>query len=151
MTDFAATVDAVLGDTRGWTAGGQYRLQQVPADAPAEFTVYLATRQTSATMCLAGGLHTDGYTSSRTPGRVILNLDRWFDSVPDYGAPLAVYRQYMINHEAGHQFGHGHELCPGSGRPAPVMEQQTLGLHGCTANPWPYLGGERYVGPPGEY
>jgi len=151
VTDFAATVDAVLGDTRGWTAGGQYRLQQVPANAPAEFTVYLATRQTSATMCLAGGLHTDGYTSCRTPGRVILNLDRWFDSVPDYGAPLAVYRQYMINHEAGHQFGHGHELCPGSGRPAPVMEQQTLGLHGCTANPWPYLGGERYVGPPGEY
>ncbi len=154
LAAFAAKVDAVLGDPRGWTAGGQFRLQQVPGNAPAQFTVYLATRQTTTTMCLAGGLHTNGYTSCQTPAHVIINLDRWFDAVPEYvraGVPLDVYREYVINHEIGHQLGHGHELCPGPGRPAPVMEQQTLGLHGCTANAWPYLGGERYVGPPGQY
>ena len=152
--EFAAKVQAVLGDPRSWTASGSLRLQEVPGNAPADFTIYLATRATSTRMCGAGGLDTDGYTSCRVPGRVIINLDRWEYSVPDYlraGVPLEEYRSYVINHETGHQLGHGHELCPGAGRPAPVMEQQTLGLHGCTANPWPYLNGHRYAGPPGQY
>jgi hypothetical protein len=151
---FAAKVDQVLGDPRSWIASGQDRLQRVPANSAAEFTIYLATRATSTAMCAAGGVDTDGYTSCRTPGHVIINLDRWLSAVPEYranGVPLDTYRSYVLNHETGHQLGHGHELCPGVGRPAPVMEQQTLGLHGCTANPWPYLDGRRYAGPPGAY
>jgi hypothetical protein len=151
---FARKVDETLGDPRSWIAGRAFRLQRVPEGAGYDFTIYLATERTSTRMCAAGYTDTDGYTSCRTTGKVIINLNRWYLSVPDYtkaGVPLDTYRTYVINHESGHEFGHAHELCPGNGRPAPVMEQQTLGLHGCTANPWPYLNGKRYAGPPGHY
>jgi hypothetical protein len=151
---FAAEIDAVLGDPRGWIAGG-IRFQRVPEAARADFTIQLATARTTRAMCAAGGVGgTMGYTSCRYGSHVVLNLDRWLTSVPQYGAAgrsLTTYRIYMINHEVGHELGHGHELCPGRGRPAPVMEQQTLGLHGCAPNPWPYLNGSRYTGPPGSY
>ncbi|MEU4789042.1 DUF3152 domain-containing protein [Micromonospora tulbaghiae] len=145
---FAATVDAVLGDPRSWIASGDLRVQRVPEAAAADFTVYLATPVTSERMCAEGGLRTDRYTSCRLPGRVVLNLARWMTAVPDYGAPLEVYRTYVINHEVGHEFGELHEACPEPGAPAPVMQQQTYGLDGCLPNAWPYVGGMRYSGEP---
>ncbi|MEU4222323.1 DUF3152 domain-containing protein [Actinoplanes sp. NPDC026623] len=148
--DFAGEVDRILGDPRSWTAGRQFRLQRVPGPADAEFTIFLASAGTSERMCARGGLHTRGFTSCRLPGQVIINHDRWQGSVPDYGAPLGTYRAYAINHEVGHQLGHGHEACAGRGEPAPVMMQQTYGLKGCVANSWPYLDGRRYAGNPVE-
>jgi Protein of unknown function (DUF3152) len=151
----AAKIDQTLGDPRSWIAGGKVRFQRVPATAPATFTIYLATAQTTRSMCNSGGVTgTGGYTSCRYTGHVVLNLDRWYLSIPHYanaGVGLDVYRTYMINHEVGHQVGNGHERCPGAGMPAPVMEQQTLGLHGCTPNPWPYVDGRLYRGPAGHY
>jgi uncharacterized protein DUF3152 len=146
--DFADEIDSVLGDPRSWITGRQERLQRVPRELAAQFTVYLASARTSERMCGAGGLATKGYTSCRLPGQVILNGDRWQNAVPRYGAPLATYRAYAINHEVGHELGHSHEACPGKDRPAPVMQQQTYGLNGCVANAWPYLDGRRYSGPP---
>ncbi|RGC70826.1 hypothetical protein C5N14_01655 [Micromonospora sp. MW-13] len=143
---FAATVDEVLGDPRSWIASGELRVQRVAAAADADFTVYLATPVTSERLCALGGLSTERYTSCRLPGQVIINLARWMTAVPDYGAPLDVYRTYVVNHEVGHEFGELHEACPGPGEPAPVMQQQTYGLDGCLANPWPYLDGARYAG-----
>ncbi|RKN26897.1 DUF3152 domain-containing protein [Micromonospora musae] len=143
---FAASVDETLADPRSWIASGELRVQRVAEAAEADFTVYLATPVTSERMCAEGGLSTEGYTSCRLPGQVIINLARWMEAVPDYGAPLSVYRTYVINHEVGHEFGEGHEACPAPGSPAPVMQQQTYGLEGCLANAWPYLDGRRYAG-----
>jgi hypothetical protein len=145
--EFAASVDAVLGDPRSWIASGTLRLQRVPMRAGADFTIFLATPGTSERMCRHGGLDTGGFTSCRLSGKVIINVARWLRAVPGYRAPLAVYRAYAINHEVGHQLGHRHEACPGRGRLAPVMQQQTFGLRGCLAYAWPYLDGRRYAGP----
>ncbi|MEU4781305.1 DUF3152 domain-containing protein [Micromonospora sp. NPDC023633] len=143
---FAATVDEVLADPRGWIASAELRMRRVPEAADADFTVYLATPGTSERMCAQGGLSTEGYTSCRLPGQVIINLARWLEAVPDYGAPLEIYRAYVVNHEVGHELGEEHQACPGPGEPAPVMQQQTYGLDGCAANAWPYVDGSRYDG-----
>jgi len=145
---FAQVVERILGDRRSWIAARQFRLRRVPQPAASEFTIYLASAHSSEKMCGRGGLETDGFTSCRLPGRVIINVDRWEDAVPDYDAPLDTYRAYAINHEVGHQLGHGHEACPGKGQPAPVMMQQTYGLKGCLPYSWPYLDGKRYSGAP---
>lgn len=145
---FATVVQRTLEDPRGWSAGGNRQLRRVGPGGRYDFTVYLVTPGTRDTLCQDDP---DGYTSCRNGDRVVLNVARWAKGVPRYGAPLAVYRQYMVNHEVGHRLGQGHERCPGAGEPAPVMQQQTLGLHGCAPNPWPYPDGERYAGRSGTY
>ena len=151
---FAAQVQATLGDPRSWAGGGVVRLQMVAGADPADFTVFLATRDTAGEMCLRGGtnIRISGvpYTSCRATGRVIINLDRWRLSAKPYlyaKVPLAVYRQYVINHEVGHELGHRHEGCPRAGGPAPVMVQQTLAARGCVPNAWPRRGNRFLTGP----
>jgi hypothetical protein len=154
LADFVATVDTVLGDPRSWTAGRQLRLRRVPAGAPHDFTIYLATAGTAERICARGGVNIriggEPFTSCRAGPHVVINLARWRLSAPPYverKVPLNNYRQYVINHEVGHALGYGHVRCPGAGRPAPVMMKQTLGLGGCRPNPWPYVSGRRYSGP----
>jgi hypothetical protein len=77
----------------------------------------------------------------------MINLDRWTRAVPGYRGDVGLYRQYVINHEVGHQLGYRHQACPRKGALAPVMQQQTLGLNGCRANGSPYIGGKLVTGP----
>lgn len=153
-TEFAALVDATLGNELSWAGAGNIRLQRVSGNEAASFTVYLATRDTAGRMCLTGGVDVrvggKPYTSCRTTGRAIINLDRWRLSSDPYleaKVPLATYRQYVINHEVGHELGHSHEGCPEQGGPAPVMVQQTLTLRGCVPYAWPRRDGKLFSGP----
>jgi hypothetical protein len=145
---FAQFVRTTYGAPQGWASHGLWRFRQVGPGENPDFTLMLVTPDTRDSIC---GAAPDRYTSCRIGDRVVLNVARWAHAVPNYGASLTAYRQYMINHETGHRLGRGHELCPGRGQPGPVMQQQTLGLHGCTPYAWPYLNGVRYTGRLGQY
>jgi hypothetical protein len=143
---FAAAVDATLADESGWTSQGRWSMQRV-AGEDADLVIRLATSATVGAVCEAAGLEDAAYASCRTGHVVMINLDRWMHAVPEYRGDVALYRQYLINHEVGHGLGLGHQSCPGPGRPAPVMQQQTLGLKGCLANGSPYVAGKLVSGP----
>jgi hypothetical protein len=137
---FAAAVEATLGDPHSWGSGGRMSFQRVgTAEAAAseyEFKVTLVSPANMEAYCPGAG--TGGYTSCRYGERAVINLARWATAVPDYAGDVATYREYVVNHEVGHALGNGHRPCPGPGQAAPVMQQQTLGLNGCTKNAWPY-------------
>jgi Protein of unknown function (DUF3152) len=145
---FAKAVDAVLGDPKGWAGGGKVRFQRVPEKSSSEVTILLATPATTDQVCAASGLRVQKFLSCRMPGQIVINLARWLTAVPDYGAPLADYQAFALNHEVGRDLGYPNQACPGSGLDAPVMQQQSLGLDGCVANAWPYPHGTLYEGRP---
>jgi len=147
-SQFADSVSQILGDPRSWIGTRHWRLQLVPAGAHYDFTIYLATPATRDVLCKCTY---DLYTSCRRDNNVLLNVARWVHGVPEYDGDLTTYRQYMVNHEVGHRLYNGHELCPGPGQLAPVMQQQTLGLHGCLPNSWPMVDGRPYHGRSGQY
>jgi hypothetical protein len=147
-TQLSSFVRETYGAPQGWTSGGKWRFRQVGPGQDPGFKLMFVTPATRDILC-GGGY--DHYTSCRIGQRVVLNIARWVNGVPNYGASLTEYRKYMLNHETGHRLGEAHELCSGPGQPAPVMQQQTLGLHGCTPYAWPYRDGRRYEGHLGKY
>lgn len=129
----ARTVDRILTDPRGWTAVDGRAVQR--ADSGAVIHVRLATPETVDSLCAP--LDTGGRLSCRMGEYVVLNAWRWIHGADSYGDDLTAYRSYMVNHEFGHALGYPHAACGSRGEPAPVMVQQTKGLDGCLANPWP--------------
>ncbi|MGN6693445.1 MAG: DUF3152 domain-containing protein, partial [Aquihabitans sp.] len=134
--ELAAIVDVILADQRGWTSQG-YAFQRVPSGG--SFTITLATPATTDDICLP--LDTAGKFSCHEGHRVVLNLTRWNEGPTDLALDLNGYRAEVVNHEVGHELGLDHVGCGGPGRFAPVMMQQSKGLDGCVANPWPTLDG----------
>lgn len=133
-TEFIRKATAVLGDPRGWNAGGQVAFQRV--DQNCDFDLWLSA---PGQMTSFGGL-CDPYWSCRSGRNVVINFDRWqgaTDAWNDAGGGLDDYRSMVTNHEVGHWLGFGHLGCPGPGQPAPVMMQQSMDLRGCQFNPWP--------------
>ncbi|EFD64980.1 DUF3152 domain-containing protein [Streptomyces anthocyanicus] len=135
--DVAAEVERILADERGWTADGKVGFRRVSGGA-SDFRVRLATAGTVDDICGQYGLDTGGEVNCNVGQDVMVNLKRWLLATQYYADDVTSYRALIINHEVGHFLGHGHEGCPGAGRPAPVMMQQIKGLHGCRTNVWPY-------------
>ncbi|MCA1713376.1 MAG: DUF3152 domain-containing protein [Actinobacteria bacterium] len=131
---FVAAVERVLADPRSWTAGGRRSLQRV--DAAADLRIVLASPDTTDDLCAP--LRTVGRLSCGSGRTAVLNARRWLTGAPAYAGRLDAYRTYLVNHEVGHTLGRGHAGCPGRGRPAPVMMQQTLTVGRCRPSAWPF-------------
>jgi hypothetical protein len=131
----ALLVARVLDDRRSWRGMEHVRFQLVSKGARADLHAFITTPGTTDRLCAP--LLTRGQVSCQNGDRVVLNARRWVGGAAAYGRDTAGYRRYLVNHEFGHALGHQHVRCPGKGRPAPVMLQQTKGLGGCRANPWP--------------
>ncbi|WP_418059887.1 DUF3152 domain-containing protein [Pimelobacter simplex] len=130
---FRRLAQETYDDPRGWRAWG-VRFVQV-------------RRGGAFTLWLSEAARVPGFSSVCSPqwscrvGRnVVINVQRWQHASPAWhrlGRSLRDYRHMVVNHETGHWLGRGHASCPRPGALAPVMMQQSKGLHGCRANPWP--------------
>ncbi|MFI6861822.1 DUF3152 domain-containing protein [Streptomyces sp. NPDC050421] len=143
----AAEVARVLAAPRGWSHHGEQTFRQISTQ-PAGLVIRIATPETTDEVCGQSGLNTHGEVNCRVGAVVMVNLKRWQQGSPEFDGPLADYHALIINHEVGHWLGHGHETCPGKGRPAPAMMQQIDGLKGCVSNAWPYDANGKYLGGP---
>lgn len=144
----ARSVEAILGDPRGWTRDPAYAFQLAGAGQPVDFTVKIATPTTTDRLCEVVTPELIGETNCRAGHTVVVNLKRWQEGSPQFKGPVEEYRALIVNHEVGHEIGRDHETCPGPGKPAPAMMQQIKGLLGCTANAWPYSANGTYLSGP---
>jgi hypothetical protein len=136
VQESAQTISGILKAGRGWSDEVGRSFRQV--DAEGEARILLATPATTDALCAP--LRTRGAVSCRNGSLVVLNARRWAIATNDYADDVTSYRIYLVNHEIGHLLGRSHQACPGRGRPAPVMQQQTYGLDGCRRNVWPQSG-----------
>lgn len=135
LDGFANTVYRVLNDSRGWPRAGATFTK---ADEGCDFTIVLS--EAKYLPSFDAGCSTK--YSCRVGNHVIINLDRWNDGIENWkkaGGDLARYRTMVINHEVGHALGHvdNETTCAGAGKPAPLMQEQSMHLDGCTVNEWP--------------
>ncbi|MFF2846536.1 DUF3152 domain-containing protein [Streptomyces sp. NPDC058001] len=143
----AKEVEDILGNPRGWTADDAWGFRRVAGGTP-DFQVRVATPGTVDKICGEYHLDTGGEVNCNVGNQVMVNLKRWLLATPAYADDVPSYRALIINHEVGHFLGHGHETCPRTGAPAPVMMQQIKGLRGCVTNVWPFTsGGQAITGP----
>lgn len=134
MDEFRSQVNQTLNAPNGWSRLG---VRFVRVESGGQFTIWLSEASQVPSFSPGG---CDAIVSCRVGSNVIINELRWVNGADAWnaaGGSLRDYRHMVVNHETGHWLGHGHEYCSGAGQPAPVMQQQTLDMQGCTPNPWP--------------
>lgn len=139
--EFASQVNQTLNSPQGWSRLG---IRFVRVDSGGQFTAWLSEASQVPSFAPGG---CDAIVSCTVGNNVIINEQRWLNGSDAWnaaGGSLRDYRHMVVNHETGHWLGHGHEYCSAPGEPAPIMQQQTINMQGCSPNPWP-LGHELYA------
>lgn len=144
---FENAVFSILNSTQGWPRAGatfEYIAHESSssssADSSTQCDMTLILAEASTMKSFSDGCSED--YSCRVNDEVIINLDRWNSATSDWlnaGGTVERYRKLVINHEVGHRLGHldNEATCSVSGGPAPVMQQQSISLRGCSPNEWP--------------
>lgn len=133
LPEYRQKLAAVYGDPKGWNQDGSVFMY---VESGCDFTAWLSAPSSMTSF----GSICDSYYSCRVGPNVVVNYDRWLGATDPWnaaGGSLEDYRVMVINHETGHWLGFGHRNCPSPGQSAPVMQQQSISLQGCTFNPWP--------------
>jgi hypothetical protein len=155
---FAAAVDAIVADPRGWTASAaapitdpaqgltnaSWRFQRVSGSSYG-VRILLATPNTTDKLCGSVGLDTQGQYSCRYGNTLVINLRRWLKGAPGFAMSIDRYHAMVVNHEMGHRLGFDHMLCPGPGKLAPVMQEETIDLAGCLPNAYPFTADGTFI------
>jgi len=130
MKDFAARAAETYADVRGWRAGHR---RFVRVSKGGDFTLVMAEAKylpSYSSVCSVK-------YSCRAGRNVVINQNRWRRGSKPFTGTLRNYRHMVVNHETGHWLGRHHAFCARKGDPAPVMQQQSKSLQGCTPNAWP--------------
>ncbi|MDR1970099.1 MAG: DUF3152 domain-containing protein [Candidatus Nomurabacteria bacterium] len=136
LSEFRVLAAETFNDARGWVRAGVY-FQEVSSGG--DFTLWLS--EASLVPSFSPSICSKTYSCSI--GRnVIINDTRWRNASDAWnaaGGSLRNYRHMVVNHEVGHFLGHrdNQPVCGGPGQLAPLMQQQSISLRGCTFNPWP--------------
>lgn len=134
VAQFKAQANETLNSSLGWARLG---VTFTEVASGGDFTLVLSN---SAQVPSFNPSVCDSMYSCQVGSYVVINQDRWLGATAPWnagGGSLRDYRHMVVNHETGHWLGHPHEYCSGAGNKAPVMQQQSISLQGCSFNPWP--------------
>jgi len=118
-----------LNSPDGWSQDGYFF--ELTEKSKARVMIRLSSSKTIQEICGLPGKLSCAFLGGRD---MFLCAERWFEGAPKSKLSLEDYRQYMVSHEMGHILGKEHVKCPGKGKPAPIMLQQTLGIGKCIPN-----------------
>lgn len=137
VEEFSNAAYRILNDERGWPRAGVVFEQSEDADG-CDFNLVLS--EAKYMKSFSSGCSEE--YSCRVGQNVIINDDRWNKGTESWlsaGGSLARYRVMVINHEVGHRLGHtdNETPCSGTGNAAPLMQEQSMHLDGCSINEYP--------------